>query len=183
MLCDSLIFATPISESKRKSTRLQNLVAELFEEHRESVFRYLLTLGLGPAQAQEATQEVFLRLYVTLCRKVDVKYPKAWIYRVAHNYGLKVRQQERSLLDFDLQIEDRLVDAKGNPEMSAIERERNVRFHRAVQNLSERQRQCLRLRMEGLRYPEIAETLGISASAVGEFMRRAIVRLRNLRNE
>jgi len=32
--------------------------------------------------------------------------------------------------------------------------------------------------VEGLRYPEFASVLGISASAVGEFLRRAIVRLR-----
>ncbi len=32
--------------------------------------------------------------------------------------------------------------------------------------------------MEGLRYPEIGSALGISASAVGEFLRRAMVRLK-----
>jgi DNA-directed RNA polymerase specialized sigma24 family protein len=32
--------------------------------------------------------------------------------------------------------------------------------------------------MEGLRYPEIGAALGISASAVGEFLRRAVARLR-----
>jgi len=37
--------------------------------------------------------------------------------------------------------------------------------------------------MEGLRYPEIAATLGISASAVGEFLRRAMARLKKVRDE
>jgi len=48
----------------------------------------------------------------------------------------------------------------------------------AVQGLSEQQQRCLFLRLEGLRYPEIASALGISASAVGEFLRRAIARLK-----
>jgi RNA polymerase sigma-70 factor, ECF subfamily len=183
MLSDSLISTVPLSGSNRISTPMQNQVSDLFEEHREGIYRYILTLGLSPAQAQEATQEVFLRLYVTLRRKVEIKNPKAWIYRVAHNYGLKVRQREHSMQEFDPQLEARLVDPESNPEMSAIERERTVKFHRAVENLSERQQHCLRLRMEGLRYPEIAEALGISASAVGEFMRRAIARLRSLRHE
>jgi RNA polymerase sigma-70 factor (ECF subfamily) len=52
-----------------------------------------------------------------------------------------------------------------------------------VENLSEQQRRCLHLRLEGLRYPEIAAVLGISASAVGEFLRRAIVRLRKVIHE
>jgi RNA polymerase sigma-70 factor (ECF subfamily) len=58
-----------------------------------------------------------------------------------------------------------------------------TRFHAAVEGLSEQQRRCLFLRMEGLRYPEIGSTLGISASAVGEFLRRAMVRLKKVRDE
>ena len=42
-----------------------------------------------------------------------------------------------------------------------------VRFHRGLDGLSEQQKRCLFLRMEGLRYPEIGAALGISASAVG----------------
>jgi DNA-directed RNA polymerase specialized sigma24 family protein len=37
--------------------------------------------------------------------------------------------------------------------------------------------------MEGLRYPEIGGALGISASTVGEFLRRAMVRLKQVRDE
>ena len=53
-----------------------------------------------------------------------------------------------------------------------------LRFHHAVEGLSEQQKRCLFLRMEGLRYPEIGSALGISASAVGEFLRRAMARLK-----
>jgi RNA polymerase sigma-70 factor (ECF subfamily) len=59
-----------------------------------------------------------------------------------------------------------------------IERERVQRLHKGIQQLSEQQRRCLFLRMEGLRYPEIGSALGISASAVSEFLRRALLRLR-----
>jgi RNA polymerase sigma-70 factor (ECF subfamily) len=52
-----------------------------------------------------------------------------------------------------------------------------------VQNLSEQQQRCLHLRLEGLRYPEIGAVLGISASAVAEFLRRAIARLRKASHE
>jgi RNA polymerase sigma-70 factor (ECF subfamily) len=55
-----------------------------------------------------------------------------------------------------------------------------LRFHAAIEALSEQQRRCLYLRLEGLRYPEIGSALGISASAVGEFLRRAIVRLKKV---
>ncbi len=167
----------------RRTTPVQDRVAELFEELREDVYHYLLTLGLNPPQAQEAAQEVFLRLYVTLRRNETVENPRAWIFRVAHNYGLKVRAREKALQPFDPDLEARLAASDLSPEMSAVERDRMVRFHRAVENLSEQQRRCLFLRMQGLRYPEIGEALGISASTVGEFMRRAIARLRRLSGE
>jgi RNA polymerase sigma-70 factor (ECF subfamily) len=169
-----------IARSERTRVPFQDQVAELFEELRDDVYRYLLTLGLYPPQAQEAAQEVFLRLYVTLRRNVEVQNPRAWIFRVAHNYGLKVRSQQNSLQPFDPAIEACLEDPETTPETSLLERERTLRFHRAIENLSEQQRRCLLLRLEGLRYPEIGAVLGISASAVGEFMRRAITRLKRV---
>jgi RNA polymerase sigma-70 factor (ECF subfamily) len=70
-----------------------------------------------------------------------------------------------------------------NPERELLDRERELRFHDAVEGLSEQQKRCLFLRMEGLRYPEIGATLGISPSAVGEFLRRAMMRLKKVAAE
>jgi RNA polymerase sigma-70 factor (ECF subfamily) len=80
-------------------------------------------------------------------------------------------------------VETRLADPGLDPEQRLLERERLLSFHRAVQNLSEQQQRCLHLRLEGLRYPEIGAVLGISASAVAEFLRRAIARLRKASHE
>ena len=162
---------------------LQDEVAQLFEEMREGVYRYVLSLGLYPPQAQEATQEVFLRLYAALKRGEAIQNRRAWVVRVAHNLGLKLRAQQSSQAPFASNIDMRLKDPELNPEQSLLERERLRRFHYGVENLSEQQRRCLHLRLEGLRYPEIAAVLGISASAVGEFLRRAIVRLRKVIHE
>jgi RNA polymerase sigma-70 factor (ECF subfamily) len=82
------------------------------------------------------------------------------------------------VLPFDPEIEARILDPERNPESSLLERQRMARLGRAIAGLSEQQRRCLQLRMEGLRYPEIGEILGISASTVGEFLRRALTRLR-----
>jgi RNA polymerase sigma-70 factor (ECF subfamily) len=174
---------TGILPAEQARANLQDEVAQLFEEMREGVFRYVLSLGLHPPQAQEATQEVFLRLYTALKRSEPIQNRRAWVVRVAHNLALKLRAQQSSSAPFDLQVEAKLADPELNPEQSLLERERMVRFHRSMENLSEQQRRCLHLRLEGLRYPEIAAVLGISASAVGEFLRRAIVRLRKAAHE
>ena len=86
-------------------------------------------------------------------------------------------------MPFDPLLEDRLAAPGDDPEHDLIDRERMLRFHHAVSGLSEQQKRCLFLRMEGLRYPEIGSALGISASAVGEFLRRAVMRLKKVRDE
>ena len=172
-----------ILRQTRPVSALQAQVAQLFEESREDVYRYLLTLGLDPARAQEAVQEVFLRLYATLRKGEEIQNPRAWIFRVAHNLGLKVRTRQHSEQPFDPEIAGSYARQLETPESELLERERMERFHGAVRGLSEQQRRCLFLRMEGLRYPEIGSVLGISASSVGEFLRRAMLRLKKVRDE
>jgi RNA polymerase sigma-70 factor, ECF subfamily len=172
-----------VARQKLTATPLQEYVAQLFEESREDVYRYLITVGLHPPQAQEAAQEVFLRLYASLKNGEEILNPRAWIFRVAHNLGLKIRVRQDTEVPFDPDIEARFRSGDADPERQLLSRERSLRFHRAVEGLSEQQRRCLFLRMEGLRYPEIGSALGISASAVGEFLRRAMVRLRKVAHE
>ena len=172
-----------VLSSERVRVNLQDEVAQLFEEMREGVYRYVLSLGLPPAQAQEVTQEVFLRLYAALKGNDLIKNRRAWVVRVAHNLGLTLRARQSSQAPLSPDVEMRLADPALNPEQKLLERERLLRFHRAVENLSEQQQRCLNLRLEGLRYPEIGAVLGISASAVSEFLRRAIARLRKAGHE
>src|SRR6266481_9501904 len=163
---------------ERAASALQDQVAQLFLEAREDVYRYLLSLGLFPPQAQEGAQEVFLRLYATLKKGENIQNPRAWIFRVAHNLGLKIRARQNNQAPFDADLESQILAPELNPEQSLLEREKSLRFHYAVQQLSDQQRRSLSLSLEGLRYPEIGSVLGISASAVGEFLRRAIARLK-----
>jgi len=172
-----------MARQERAGAPLQDQVTRLFEESRDDVYRYLLTLGLHPPRAQEAVQEVFLRLYLTLRKGEDIQNPRAWVFRVAHNLGLKIRSRQQSEEPFEAEAGAQLASSIATPETELLERERMTRFHAAVAGLSEQQKRCLFLRMEGLRYPEIGSALGISASAVGEFLRRAMVRLRKVRDE
>ena len=158
---------------------LHQQVSQTYLDWRDDVYRYLLTLGLHPPQAQEATQEVFMRLYVTLRKKEEtIRNQRAWVFRVAHNLGLTIRSKESASLPFAAELEETLADREPSPESGLIERERLLRMHRAVESLSPQQRQCLHLRAEGLRYREIAAAIGVNISTVAEFLRRAVTRLK-----
>jgi len=172
-----------IFRQPQSGLELQDQVAQLYTETREDVYRYLLTLGVHPPKAQEAVQEVFLRLYTSLKKGEKIESLRGWVFRVAHNYGLKVRARQSSEEKFDPAYETRLMSPSANAERELLDREKMSRLNSAVEGLSEQQKRVLFLRMEGLRYPEIASTLGISASAVGEFLRRALLRLKKVRDE
>ena len=158
-------------------------VTRLYEDARDDVYRYLLLLGLHPPEAQEAAQEVFLRYYATLQRGEEIQSPRGWIFRVAHNHGLRVRARNSHASPYDPELELKLASREENAEQALLDRDRAQRLHKAIQGLSEQQRRCLYLRMEGLRYPEIGAALGIGASTVGEFLRRAISRLKKEHHE
>lgn len=163
---------------ERAATGLQDETERLFIEARDDVYRYLLTLGLHPPQAQDATQEVFLRLYVALKKGEAIQNTRAWVFRVAHNLGLNVRTRQDCGQPFEPELECCVAAPDRNPEQALIERERMARLQNAIASLSEQQKNCLFLRAEGLRYQEIAQVIGVGTSTVGEFLRRAITKLR-----
>src|SRR6202790_5896417 len=131
-----------VVQKRRAAMTLQDQVAQLFLDARDDVYRYLLSLGLYPPQAQEGAQEVFLRLYATLKKGEKIQNPRAWIFRVAHNLGLNIRARQNFQAPFDADLESQLVGPAMNPEQSLLQREQTLRFHKAIEGLSNQQRQC-----------------------------------------
>jgi RNA polymerase sigma-70 factor (ECF subfamily) len=153
-------------------------VEKVFLESRGDVYYYLLTLGLAPPVAQEIVQEVFLKLYLAMRDGPKIEHPRAWVFRVAHNLGLNLRAGERRLEPLPETVSP--ASPARNPEEALAAKQRDERLLAAVAELSPQQRQCLHLRAEGLRYHEIAATLGVSVSTVNEFVRRAIRKLKRV---
>src|ERR1035441_5115277 len=112
---------------ERNTATLRDEVGKLYEEARDDVYRYLLTLGLHPPRAQEAAQEVFLRLYTSLRKGDQLENPRAWVFRVAHNLGLKIRSRQNSEEPLAPEWGEQNSGPGGNPESELLERERMTR--------------------------------------------------------
>ncbi len=159
------------------ATRLEYDVEQIYQQTRADICSYVLYLGIPEAQAQEVTQEVYLRLYQTMCKGETILNMRAWLFRVAHNMALKVRSREKVFRVASLDWDRLTYEITESPERRILDREKMQCLHAALNTLSPQQRNCLYLRSEGLRYREIAEVIGISSSTVNEFLRRAISRL------
>jgi RNA polymerase sigma-70 factor (ECF subfamily) len=160
---------------------LSERVLALFEQLHVPVFRYLLRKTRDSGQAEDITQETFLRLFRRLREDRRLDNPKAWLFTVANNLAIDVSRHESHIRDLDettwKRIEESRSGLQADPEKLMLQRERLDRLHVAVLNLTSLQRECLHLRAEGLRYREIAGLLEISPSTVMDAVRRATVKL------
>jgi len=156
-----------------------------FDELRDPLRRYLMCAGARPADADEAVQESFLRLYQHLEKGGDRSNVRAWVFQVARNYVRDERKSahHRRTVPLDDAMEsggsfaDRFADPGGSPEDCALRDEQTRRLRGAVERLPRQQRECMLLRSSGLRYREIAEVLGIQTNSVGALVQRAMARL------
>ncbi len=160
-----------------KAVRLETEVEQIYLQTRAAICSYVLCLGVPGAQAQEVTQEVYLRLYQTMRKGEEIVNMRAWLFRVAHNLSLRVRSREKAFRSLNPDWERFSGLTVESPERAILDREKMRKLQAALETLSPQQRNCLYLRSEGLRYREIADVIGISLSTVNEFLRRAISRL------
>jgi len=156
----------------------RQLVADLYTASRNKIYEYLVTAGCAPDTAQEITQEAFLRLYMVLREGKTIEHPKAWVYRVAHNLAFDTAMYSSREAVLSDALVATLASGEQGAERKLLDREWREGFQSEFQNLSKQQRICLELRAQGLRYREIADALGIRTSTVGEFLSRAITRLK-----
>jgi len=156
-------------------------VIQLFDELRSRLLRYLLAFGLPAQDGEEVIQEVFLALFQHLQRGKSRQNLRGWIFRVAHNLGLKRRLASRrepaSVFASEEGLASDRADPAENPEEQLLRSQRQNRLQAVLRALPEQDQWCLTLRAEGLRYREIAEVLDISLASVSASLGRSLARL------
>jgi RNA polymerase sigma-70 factor (ECF subfamily) len=162
---------------------LQDQTLRLFDECAPSLRRYARSFGLEADAAEDVVQETFVSLFRHLRLERSRHNLKGWLFRVAHNLALKQRQQlarrARTEDTLDAQFAESIVDGEIPADERIAARQRRRRLRAVVAALPARDRQCLYLRSEGLRYRDIAATLEISLGSVAKSLARALTRLMN----
>lgn len=149
----------------------------LFHRHYDRVYGLLFRLVGNRDEAEDLTQEAFIKLYHHAFRKrlfqqAGQQNVSAWLYRVATNLGydaLKTRQrrwQRDTLL---------VPDPQGGPgaEQTVTQREEQALVRAALARLPQRQAQLLLLRQMGLSYAECAAACDVAPGSVGTLLARA----------
>ncbi|HEY7305118.1 MAG TPA: RNA polymerase sigma factor [Bryobacteraceae bacterium] len=158
----------------------ENEVVAFFSEFRGRLLRYLFCLGLSVQDGEEVVQEVFLLLFQHLQEKRSRQNLRGWLFRVAHNLGLKKRTESWRETGENREPFLLAPDADPSPEEQVIMKQQQKHLLAVLGALPAQDRSCLYLRAEGLRYREIAEVLGISLGSVSQALARAVKRLNHV---
>jgi RNA polymerase sigma-70 factor (ECF subfamily) len=159
---------------------IEHEVILLFDEFHGRLLRYAISLGIGVQDGEDVIQEVFLSLFRHLRLGRSRSNLRGWVFRVAHHLALKQRnstQRQQARIAPDALLVESHADPAANPEERLGEAQRQRRLLLVFNGLPERDRWCLCLRAEGLRYREIADVLGMSLGAVSNSLARSLERL------
>ena len=152
----------------------------LFDRYKNLVYRTAYLILGDPDEADEALQEVFLKVYRSLSSYQPAKGAfTTWLYRITTNdclNRLRRRKRER-LVPLDLAHDDNPLASL--PQDGSLEVDQDL--HMALGRLSDKLRVVIVLRYYGkLSYAEIAESLSIP---IGTVKSRLNLGLRTLRRE
>lgn len=156
---------------------LKQKVTKAFELLRDPVYRYFFRVLDDPEEAEDLTQEVFLRLYSCLHKGQAMGNIRAWVFRVAHNLAVDQQRKKVPLEPLDLAAWDRTRDPAPGAEQRVLRDEQHQRLQRALVQLSSEEKQCLELRAEGLSYQEIAEIFEMRLPTLVKYLGRIIKKL------
>ena len=178
---DSTLVAAGIIDLDAAQADVEAEVLALFDECGTPLLRYVSAFGVSAHDTEDVVQDVFLSLF----RHVRLGRPRTnlrgWLFRVAHNLALRqrLRRRRRDTVE-TVGVEECANTAPGlNPEQRLLSSDRHRRLLAVFRALPERDRRCLSLRAEGLRYREIAEALDMSLGAVAKSLTRSMTRMVN----
>lgn len=159
---------------------------ELVEAYKKKMYYFALDMVGDPADAEDISQEVFLKVFRGFKTfKRDAKL-SSWLYRIAYNASID-HLRRKSLAPEA--VEDETLDvasagfseppASTDPARTAESRLLGARVEKALQKVSERERTVFVLRhYNDLMLNEIAETMQISMGSVKSYLFRCLWKLK-----
>lgn len=161
---------------------------QVVRQHQRKVYRVLFLMLKNPDDADNLTQECFLRAFTSMQSFRGECSVQTWLLRIAVNLVRDDARNRRAgfwkrLLRLDesesIANEPQPVSEKATPERGMLAREQLDAVWRAVETLSTRQREVFILRFaEEMELKEIADVLNLSTGTVKTQLFRAVTSVR-----
>ena len=171
---------------ERARTGDEDAFEQLVHLHGDRVYGALRRFGLGPGDAEDVAQEVFLRAWRGLAGFEERAQLSTWLYRIAFNEARRrLGRREPAIARSDPDGTEplaRLADApQRGPAAQALDHEFEATLERALAELPADWRAAVVLRdLEGLSTREAASALDLREPAFKSRLHRGRMQLRDL---
>jgi RNA polymerase sigma-70 factor, ECF subfamily len=157
----------------------------IFERHHRLVLRFIYGMVGNLAQAEELTQETFLRAYRSLGSYSEEGKLTPWLCGIAKNVTRNwTRTRRNKIFKVELEKQD-VLEVKDNinqtPESNFLDGELNDKIRAALQTLDDDKRMVFTLKiLRQLSYEDIAQVTGSTIPKLKTDLHRAKSELRRL---
>jgi RNA polymerase sigma-70 factor (ECF subfamily) len=153
----------------------------LVRTHAQFAYNLALRVLSDPHEAEDVTQDAFLRAWRALPRFRDEARFKTWLYRIVVNRCYdRLPKLSEQLAALDNESFPDVVDERIDAHDLAVADETRRRVHGAIDDLPEGYRMLITLRhLQEMSYAEISEATGMPLGTVKVGLHRARGRLRD----
>ncbi len=140
---------------------MQNM-KQVYEEHFNTVYKYLLCLTHNANFSEELTQETFLKAIEHIDTFKGNCKISVWLCQIAKNLMInEQKKKDNTLLQVDETIEK--IESTYNTENLAIKNEEKLRLYKKIQKLDKISKEVVYLRITGeLSFKEIGNILNMT---------------------
>ena len=163
----------------RTSLRDRAAFRELYSRTSSKLFGVTLRILKDRAEAEEALQEVYVKIWQRADRYVAGAYsPISWLVAVARNHSLDVLRARKPVSD-DIDLALDIADGGPDPEQATIDKGERKRIDGCLDELEGDKADCVRgAYLDGFSYEELATRHSVPLNTMRTWLRRSLLKLR-----
>jgi RNA polymerase sigma-70 factor (ECF subfamily) len=162
------------SEDKTLEAKGVEAFSKVVDEYQHRVYGFVKRMVPTGEDAEDITQEVFIRAFQNYERFDDRASVRTWLFRIAYNLCVdRSRKANRGLKEVSMNISSEIEeqydvpDSRWRPDLLLEDSDLREKIELAISQMSEKLRSVLLLHdKEDLSYEEIAESLKIPVGTV-----------------
>lgn len=157
----------------------QQVFTLLLERYQERVFRMAMGFVHQREEAEDLTQEIFIKVYQQLSSFSGDAAFATWLFRVTVNTGINHvnRMKRRQWINLSAELFESVFNQgtdDQNPEQELISNERDAAVQKAIDSLGDKQKTAFVLsKYDEMSQSDIATIMEISEGAVEQHLQRA----------
>lgn len=166
------------SPAKHETETREQFVEKALTDYESPLIGYAVTILHDLDRARDVVQDTFIRLCQQEPSKIRESL-KSWLFTVCRNRALDVLRKDKRIQPIDEVQWKRVAGTDLTPDEKAQHDERMAQVMKALDKLSENQREVILLKFQqGLSYQEIVEVTGLSSGNIGFLIHTGLKRVR-----